>query len=340
MRDECVAAGRDPALRALGRCAAVLLPDGGGAPILLHDAGADPGARRALGRLSLDAVVAELPHEAFDAERPHEAFDAKGLAPDARPLLGGLGAPVCAARRAERGGLIVLAAWGGEVRRVVLRAAFDALEREIRRREGPAAAAGRPASFEVVFENAAHCMAVIGADRRLHAVNRAGRRVLAEARLLTDAGGRLRALVPAQDRRLGEALGRGPGRDGPGVVLLTASPGAPGLRCEIGRIDLPSGSGGVGPNPRFLLTGAPIAASAPVEAVLSRAFGLTQAEARLAAALVAGHDLRAAGERLGVSHHTARKYLQIAFSKMGVRRQADLVRRALEVVHDPAASTA
>ena len=336
MRDECEAAGHDPALRALGRCAAVLLPVGDGAPILLHDAGADPGARRALGRLSLDAAVCGLPEGAFDAE---------GLAPDASPLLDGLEAPTCAARRAERGGLIVLAAWAPDVRRVAMRAAFDALERRIRWHEGRPPTTARPSSFEAVFENATHCMAVLGADRRLHAVNRAGRRVLAEARLLADVGGRLRALDPAQDRRLGEALRQGTRGEAPSVALLTASPGAPGLRCEIGRIDLPpepgpSEPGGAASGPRFLLTAAPIAASAPVEALLSRAFGLTHAEARLAAALVAGHDLRAAGERLGVSHHTARKYLQIAFSKMGVRRQADLVRRALEIVHDPAASAA
>ena len=330
MRDECEALGRDPALMALGPSAAVLLPEGRGAPILLHDAGADPRARRALGRLSLDAATRGLPEGAFDAE---------GLAPDARLLLGGVEPPTCAARRAERGGLIVLAAWGRDVRRVAMRAAFDALEREIRRRDAPPPGRG-PSSFEAVFENAAHCMAVVGADRRLHAVNRAGRRLLAEARLLTEAGGRLRALDPAQDRRLGEALDRGRAGDAPSVVLLAAGPGAPGLRCEVGRIDLPPEPGSRGPAPRFLLTAAPVAASAPVEALLARAFGLTQAEARLAAALVEGHDLRAAGERLGVSHHTARKYLQIAFSKMGVRRQADLVRRALEIVHDPTASAA
>ena len=334
MRDECEATGRDPALMALGRCAAVLLREDGAA-ILLHDTGADPTAREALLRLS---------HGAALGAHVGETFDAAGFAADAG-LSGAFRPRTCAAREAENGGLIVLAAWDRGVRRVAVRAALDALGREVRRR-GLARPGGRapakgsaPSPFEAVFENAAHCMAVVGANRRLHAVNRAGRRVLGEGRLLLNAGGRLRALDPAQDRRLAEALKGRPRGDGPSVVLLTASPGAPGLRCEIGRIDLPS-DGPPPLGPRFLLTAAPIAAGAPVEALLARAFGLTQAEARLAAALVAGHDLRAASERLGVSHHTARKYLQIAFSKMGVRRQADLVRRALEIVHDPATSTA
>ena len=338
MRDECEATGGEPALRAIGRCVAVLLPEPDGRPILLRDAGGDRALRDALGGLRLRSALWRLPEEALDTGEP---------CLDARALLPGAGETRLAARVARRGGLLILAGWAEGSAPVVLRAAFDALDRALDRcairpsaATPPAAEAPpAPAPFEAVFENAAHCMAVIGAGRRLIAVNRAGRRVLAEGRLLLEAGGRLRAADRDGDRRLEEALGVDDRGGEPRAVILGGAGGRGGLRCEIGRVDLHPGTGGRD-GPRFFLTAVPIAASAPVEALLAEAFGLTGAEARLAAELVAGRDLRAAGERMGVSHHTARKYLQIAFSKMGVRRQADLVRLALQLVHDPAASAA
>ena len=330
MRDECEAiTSRDPALQALGRSIAILLPDPDGEPILLHDAGAGAAARGALGRLRLGAPPG-WPRAPLG---PHL---------DARPLLAGVEAPIRVARPAERGGLLVLAAWDEGLASTAIGAAFDALDRALRRHAARAAttrqvASSRPSPFEEVFENAAHCMLVIGADRRVLAANRAGRRVLREGRLLVEAGGRLRAADAREDRRLAAALGDdGARREAPCAVVLAGATGGTGLRCEIGRIGLRL----AGEGPRFLVTATPIAAGAPVEALLSEAFGLTRAEARLAGELAAGRDLRAAGERMGVSHHTARKYLQIAFSKMGVRRQADLVRLALQLAHDPAAASA
>jgi DNA-binding CsgD family transcriptional regulator len=107
---------------------------------------------------------------------------------------------------------------------------------------------------------------------------------------------------------------------------VTLRDGAEALRCEVGRIDRPL----AGDSARLLLTATPVEREAPLGPLLSERFGLTASEARLAGHLASGRDLRAAAEAMGVSRHTARKYLQIAFSKMGVRRQADLVRRVLE----------
>ena len=336
MRDECEATGGDPALRALGRCVAVLLPEPDGQAILLHDTDADPALHDALGRLTLTGALCSVPPLA------------EGLHLDARGLLPGLDARPCAARLAKGGGILVLAGWTPGTAPVSLRAALDALDRALRRcavrpasapRSGEPRPARAPSPFEAVFENATHCMAVIGQGRRLLSVNRAGRRVLAEARLLREVGGRLRAAEPGEDRRLADALDERAGRDTPCSVVLGGAGGAAGLRCEVGRID-PHRRPDVRDEPRFLLTAVPIAAEAPMEALLGEAYGLTRAEARLAAEIVAGRDLRSASERMGVSHHTARKYLQIAFSKMGVRRQADLVRLALRLAHDPTASAA
>ena len=58
-------------------------------------------------------------------------------------------------------------------------------------------------------------------------------------------------------------------------------------------------------------------------------FGLTRAEARVAARLVSGLPLRDVALQLDVSLHTARTHLKHVMSKLGVSRQADLIRHVL-----------
>jgi DNA-binding CsgD family transcriptional regulator len=60
--------------------------------------------------------------------------------------------------------------------------------------------------------------------------------------------------------------------------------------------------------------------------VLTRLYGLTEAEARLASALGGGHSLESAAALLGIKLATARSELKLVFRKTGVSRQQDLVR--------------
>ena len=66
-------------------------------------------------------------------------------------------------------------------------------------------------------------------------------------------------------------------------------------------------------------------------ALLSLVFGLTSAEARLAAAICEGQDLNAASATFGVSRETLRSQLKTVFAKTGSRRQAELVARAAQI---------
>ena len=59
-------------------------------------------------------------------------------------------------------------------------------------------------------------------------------------------------------------------------------------------------------------------------------FGLTPSESRLAAGLASGLSLEATAEREGWTLSSARSYLKTVFEKVGVTRQADLVRVVLK----------
>lgn len=62
---------------------------------------------------------------------------------------------------------------------------------------------------------------------------------------------------------------------------------------------------------------------------LMRKYALTRVEAELALLIVDDIELTEVGDRLNISRHTARKYLQAVFQKVGVRRQVALVRKIM-----------
>jgi DNA-binding CsgD family transcriptional regulator len=70
---------------------------------------------------------------------------------------------------------------------------------------------------------------------------------------------------------------------------------------------------------------------------LAQLFGLTAAEARLWSDLASGATLAEISHRRKVSINTLRVQLARLFNKVGVHRQADLVRRAMELREPPAA---
>jgi DNA-binding CsgD family transcriptional regulator/PAS domain-containing protein len=115
---------------------------------------------------------------------------------------------------------------------------------------------------------------------------------------------------------------------GPAMVRLMRRWGGPDYLLSA--IPLPRGSA-----TRLFAEWAPAAAvtisdpgegPAVPEAALRRAFGLTPAEARVAARLAAGDTVTEAAAALGLALATARSYLAAIFRKTGTARQAELVR--------------
>jgi len=62
---------------------------------------------------------------------------------------------------------------------------------------------------------------------------------------------------------------------------------------------------------------------------LRAAFGLTDAEARLAALLAGGEELRSAAAQLKITYGTARTRLTEIFQKTETRRQGELIKLLL-----------
>jgi len=60
------------------------------------------------------------------------------------------------------------------------------------------------------------------------------------------------------------------------------------------------------------------------EAVLSRMYGLTPAEARIAGLIAEGRSLKEAGQKLGITQDTVRTHLKRIFAKTHTNRQTDL----------------
>jgi DNA-binding CsgD family transcriptional regulator/PAS domain-containing protein len=62
------------------------------------------------------------------------------------------------------------------------------------------------------------------------------------------------------------------------------------------------------------------------EVVLIRLYGLTPAEAKVAALIVRGLSARQAAEDLAISYNTVKSHLKRVFAKTGTKRQGDLIR--------------
>jgi DNA-binding CsgD family transcriptional regulator len=95
-----------------------------------------------------------------------------------------------------------------------------------------------------------------------------------------------------------------------------------------------------GGNVRARLQPAAVAAvfiGAPVDAHdgagrTAATFGLTPAETRVLASLLAGRTLTETAKALGITRYTVNTHLDHIFSKTGVARQSDLIRLAIELI--------
>lgn len=114
----------------------------------------------------------------------------------------------------------------------------------------------------------------------------------------------------------------------PGGELFVPRPsGRPAYVVSVRRLPVPDGDDGPGADAAAIVfLHDPARVEAPAAERIASAFGLTQREAELAAALYAGQSLSEHAAERGIRLTTARFHLYQAMDKMGVRRQTDLVR--------------
>ncbi len=145
-------------------------------------------------------------------------------------------------------------------------------------------------------------------------------------------GGALRAGRPEETaalRRLVAAavLSRGEGAPPAGHLCISRAPPRPPLVATTTPLSA-SGVAAAGLPPEamaLLLVADPEARPAPPPpSVLREAFGLTRAEADIAARAAAGEGVPALAASLAISPGTARLHLHRVFEKTGARRQAEL----------------
>lgn len=139
--------------------------------------------------------------------------------------------------------------------------------------------------------------------------------------------GRIHAVDRASDARL-QAL-TGAAVSGPSAAWHRAEPvvvsrnGSPWLLAEI--VPMTSFAHDLFNGGDALIYFTDLAAEqTPSERMLSRAFQLTTAEARLASRLATGEGIGAASAALAIGRETARTQLRAIFAKTGTRRQAEL----------------
>ena len=193
-------------------------------------------------------------------------------------------------------------------------------------------AAAQVSRMEAAIDVLAAGCALIDARGRLIHANCEAMKILAEADALRIVRGRIMSTVPADQLKWQTLLARLDSRravaTGSAVMLgqpdagliLHAVPLRPthadvwGVRLDAEPLGLVI----------MLQPGMRPAGSATL---LRTTFGLTAAEADLAAAIVSGESLRDYGDRRGRSLHTVRTHLKAVFAKTGTNRQAELVQK-------------
>ena len=186
-----------------------------------------------------------------------------------------------------------------------------------------------------------YCHLVIGRDMRLLDISGAAAAMLKPYCGKLETGARLSFDDPenaARFRALAASAGKEGASEGPALLRLVAETGEEAvfgyvvaetqvpdaLRRRLGLVQ-PARKGA-------LVFVAPDREAAADEAQMYReTFGLTLAEARLAARLKDGLSLKEAAAELNIAVNTARNQIKSVFEKLGVNRQSDLIRHLTEL---------
>jgi DNA-binding CsgD family transcriptional regulator len=184
-----------------------------------------------------------------------------------------------------------------------------------------------------VLRHSGACMMLVDSDLQVLFLSSQADRLLSPRKDLCIRNGRLTAppaLEGSLRRLISAATGAGKsiaGRRGGILAVPRFADDAPSLSVAVGPVDERDRPFGMAGPIAMILVSVPDLGGAPQEDNLRVLFDLTQAEARLVAALCAGETLAGYAEAAGASLNTVKTHLKHVFEKTGETRQADLVRR-------------
>ena len=184
-------------------------------------------------------------------------------------------------------------------------------------------------------------LGVIHLDRRgsVLAANDRARAILRSSNGLTDRGGALRAALPNEDTKLQKVLARALPISGEtrasGSMMVSREHSAVRLVLHVSPVNEGDAQGRVSRVGALVLVVDPASRSRINADHVAAALGLTPAESHVATMLAEGKTIRDIAVATGRSPNTVKWHVNHIFTKVGVSRQADLVRLVLSLGNVP-----
>jgi DNA-binding CsgD family transcriptional regulator len=190
-----------------------------------------------------------------------------------------------------------------------------------------------------VLNQLSHALVILDNVGKYLAVNRYAERLLTHPYRIALLSGRLKALDAGVDQQLQLLIGHcavtatGKGQFQGGAVNIPADQNAAApLRLHVCPLKLPPDTFRLGRSAVVVFLVAPTPREESDDDDLKTMFKLTTAERRLAVVLLKGTTVKEASKKLNISTNTARTQLKSVFAKVGVHRQAELIRILLPLV--------
>ena len=223
--------------------------------------------------------------------------------------------------------------WGSAQTRMIERL-LPHIRQYVQVRQVVAGAEALGASLSGLLDNTR--LGVIHLDRRgriLEANSRA-RRLLRKGDGLFDPAGFLRARLPADDARLERLLGRalpvfGDRVAGSGSMTVRRPAGRPRLVVHLTPVGARQADFGRQRVAALVLVVDPASRPRVDAGLMAEALGLTPSQSQVAALLAAGSSVRDIALMTGRQENAVYKHLKQIYRKLGISRQADLVRLVL-----------
>ena len=178
---------------------------------------------------------------------------------------------------------------------------------------------------------------VIHLDRRgrVATANDRARDILRRSDGLSDQGGLLRAWLPADDANLKQLLERALPtlyvEAVSGSMMIRRSPGLPRLTLHVNPVTVRQMDFGARSVGALVLIADPGSQSSIAPDLVASALGLTPSESRVAVSLAEGASVRDIAAATGRQESSIRWHIKRIYRKLGISRQADLVRLVLSI---------